>query len=92
MVAVQINPTAFGKTNKWVKFESWEQEKKDEEEFEEFVKNRFEESKLFEEFSKNRLEASQRASTPLFRRTYSVRRDEKKYSYIWCHNESSNQV
>ena len=79
MVAVQINPTAFVKTNKWVKFQD---DQKDDEEFDEFVKNRFEASKLFEEFSNNRFEASQRASTPIFRRTYSVRRDEKKYSYI----------
>ena len=76
MVAFQINPAAFVKTKTWVKFQS------DDEEFEEFVKNRFEAAKLFEEFSKNRFEESQRASTPIFRRTYSVRRDEKKYSYI----------
>ena len=72
-----------------MKFQSSEQDPKDVEEFDQFIKSRFEESELFEEFSRNRLEASKSSSpgplnnsTPIFRRTYSIKRDEKKYSYI----------
>ena len=59
MVAIQIKPSPFRQTKNWVKFQSWEQDPKDLEEFKKFVETRFEESKLFEEFSKNRLETSQ---------------------------------